>query len=186
MVIKKTNGARNEKVKSRPKKKLTKKQLRFIQEYPIDFNGTQAAIKAGYSKNRADQTAYRLLRKVEIQEAIQKRIKKISDKLDLTQERIIQEYARIAFFDIRKLYDENGGLKKITDLDDDTAAAVASISITEIGDDEDVVSFLKKIRTIDKKGALDSAARILNLFEKDNNRNLNLTFEDFVDELNED
>lgn len=51
---------------------LTDKQKRFCDEYLIDLNATQAAIRAGYSPKTAEQTASRLLRNVKVQEYIAK------------------------------------------------------------------------------------------------------------------
>lgn len=62
--------------------KLTAKQDRFCDEYLIDCNGTQAAIRAGYSERTANRIASQLLAKREIQEAISERQKRLSENLD--------------------------------------------------------------------------------------------------------
>lgn len=76
---------------------LTDKQKRFCEEYLIDLNATQAAIRAGYSSKTAEQTASRLLRNVKVQEYIAKRQKELSRSTHITQERVIKELALIAF-----------------------------------------------------------------------------------------
>lgn len=76
---------------------LTPKQQRFCDEYLIDLNATQAAIRAGYSPKTAEQTASRLLRNVKVQEYIAKRQKELSRSTEVTQERVIRELALIAF-----------------------------------------------------------------------------------------
>lgn len=76
---------------------LTPKQKRFCEEYLIDLNATQAAIRAGYSPKTAEQTASRLLRNVKVQEYIAKRQKELSRSTHITQERVIKELALIAF-----------------------------------------------------------------------------------------
>lgn len=76
---------------------LTDKQKRFCEEYLIDINATQAAIRAGYSPKTAEQTASRLLRNVKVQEYIAKRQKELSRSTQITQERVIKELALIAF-----------------------------------------------------------------------------------------
>lgn len=76
---------------------LTDKQRRFCEEYLIDINATQAAIRAGYSPKTAEQTASRLLRNVKVQEYIAKRQKELSRSTQITQERVIKELALIAF-----------------------------------------------------------------------------------------
>ncbi|HEX7048642.1 MAG TPA: terminase small subunit [Longimicrobiales bacterium] len=58
--------------------KLTAKQRRFIEEYCVDFNATQAAIRAGYSKRTAYAIGAENLRKPQIREAIEQRLKELS------------------------------------------------------------------------------------------------------------
>lgn len=77
--------------------KLTPKQRRFIDEYLIDLNATQAAIRAGYSEKTAYSIGLQTLKKLEIQAEIQKRRNRLQNKLEITQERVLQELAAIAF-----------------------------------------------------------------------------------------
>jgi len=79
-------------------KKLTPKQQRFVSEYLIDSNATQAAIRAGYSEKTAQQTGSRLLLNVVIQAAIKAGQKKIAKRNDLTVDDLVRELeeARIA------------------------------------------------------------------------------------------
>lgn len=65
-------------------KKLTPKQQRFVQEYLIDLNATQAAIRAGYSKKTAEQIGYENLRKPEIAAAIEAKRLKVAEKAELS------------------------------------------------------------------------------------------------------
>lgn len=140
---------------------LTDKQLRFAEEYLIDLNATQAAIRAGYSKKTANEQGARLLAKVSITEYLTERKQQVNDKLQITYERTMQEYARLAFFDIRKIYDDNGALKEVKDLDDDTAAALAGIESVELNGPEGIsLGTNKKVKTYDKKGALDSICKV--------------------------
>lgn len=152
-----------------PKRTLTNKAKRFGQEYLTDFNATQSAIRAGYSKKTAYSAGQRLLKKVEVQEYIQALNKKVSDKLEITQERIKRELAKISFFNIKNLYDEKGNLKRIIDLDDDTAAAIGGIDVDEIKFGELKIGETRKMKIIDKKGALDSLAKIESMFTENLN-----------------
>jgi len=74
---------------------LTLKQQRFVEEFLVDWNATQAAIRAGYSKKTAYSVGWENLRKPEIQEALQKRKKAISEKTGLTTEKIIERNEEI-------------------------------------------------------------------------------------------
>ena len=70
--------------------KLTGKQKRFVEEYLVDLNATQAAIRAGYSEQTAYSIGQRLLKKVEVQEAIQQAQNKRSERTQITQDEVIR------------------------------------------------------------------------------------------------
>lgn len=144
-----------------PKGVLNSKQLRFIDEYLIDFNATQAAIRAGYSKKTAGSQAFDLLKKPEIQQAIQAKQKELATKAGVTRERIIAEIARIAFSDVRKLFKETGGLKAIHELDDETAGAVAGVDV--IVSSGEFPETTKKIKLWDKNSALEKLLKHLGM-----------------------
>jgi phage terminase small subunit len=151
---------------------LKEKQRRFCEEYLKDLNGTQAAIRAGYSPKTANEQSSRLLANVNIQSYIQSRQKQLQEATGITQERVLQEYARIAFCDIRGFYNEDGSLKPITDLTEEQAAALAGVDVDEIwegyGEEREQTGITKKIKRWDKVKALDSLGRHLGMFGKDN------------------
>jgi len=76
---------------------MTKKQKRFVEEYLIDLNATQAAIRAGYSPNSARQIADKNMSKHDIQAAIDKAMAERSKRTGANQDRVVQELAKIAF-----------------------------------------------------------------------------------------
>jgi phage terminase small subunit len=149
---------------------LTDKQIRFCEEYLIDLNATQAAIRAGYSEKTAGQIGEQNLKKLEIQSHIQKRQKELQAKTGITQERVLKELAAIAFSDVRKFYDEDGRLKQITELDDDVAAAMSGMDIEELTVDGNLIGTVKKIKRWDKTKSLEMLAKHLGMFEKDNDQ----------------
>lgn len=144
--------------------KLTPKQEQFCQEYLIDLNGTQAAIRAGYSPKTAKEQASYLLTNINIKNRVAELKAVRQSRVEITQDRVLQEYARLAFHDPRKFFDESGNLKNVTELDDDTAAALAGMDVSAEKSEDGQVSFTKKIKIADKKGALDSVARHLGMF----------------------
>lgn len=77
--------------------KLTEKQKRFCEEYLVDLNATQAAIRAGYKKERASEQAHQLLQKTTVSAFIAELREKQSERTGLTADRVIQEIAAIAF-----------------------------------------------------------------------------------------
>ena len=78
-------------------KGLTAKQQRFCDEYLIDLNATQAAIRAGYSEKRASEQAYQLLQKTTVQKYIEKRKTARMERTEITQDMVLKELANIAF-----------------------------------------------------------------------------------------
>ena len=147
---------------------MNKKQKAFTIEYVIDYNATQAAIRAGYSERSAYSQAYDLLRKPEIMEAIKKLEDEAAARAAVTKDMVLKELARVAFVDPRKLFDEDGRPKDITNLDKDTAAALASVEIFEEfdynGESRELVGYTKKYKWADKLRALEMLGKHLGMF----------------------
>lgn len=85
--------------------KLTDKQQCFVDEYLIDLNATQAAIRAGYSAKTADQQGSRMLANVKVKQAIAERMAERSRRTGVNQDRVVIELAKIAFVNISDLVD---------------------------------------------------------------------------------
>ena len=94
---------------------LTPKQKAFVQEYLIDLNATQAAIRAGYSKKTAYRTGADNLRKHQIQKAIKKAMDARSERTQIDADWLLTRLADEADADIADLYNENGGLKPVNE-----------------------------------------------------------------------
>lgn len=154
-------------------KALNPKQERFVAEYLVDLNATQAAIRAGYSPKTAGVQAFDLLKKPEIAAAIERQRNQHAKNTGLTVERVLQEAMRLAFFDIRKLTDAEGNPIPINQLDDDTAAAIQGLELaTERSRDEDgSVTVVRKYKIADKNAAVERLFKHLGLFQKDNDQN---------------
>lgn len=150
-------------------RKLTPKQLRFVQEYLKDLNATQAAIRAGYSRRTADQLGHQLLKKPSVAAAVSERAGKVLEKAEVTVERIVQEAAAIAFHDARKLFHTDGRLKAPHELDDETAAAIAGIEVEQLfegrGEDRAMVGTLHKVKRWEKTKALELLAKYRKMFD---------------------
>lgn len=100
--------------------KLTEKQRRFIEEYLIDLNATQAAIRAGYSVKTANEQGSQNLAKLSIQQAIAEKMAERSKRTGVNQDRIVLELAKLAFVKITDIVDSHGEIKD-TATDDDLA-----------------------------------------------------------------
>ncbi len=143
---------------------LNDKQKRFVDEYLKDLNATQAAIRAGYSAKTAYAIAEKLLRKAEIQQAVQDAKKARSKRTEITQDRVLQELARLAFFDPRKIFHGDGSPTAVHELDDDTAAAVSGLDVVNIGNSDVGIGQVLKYKVADKGAALTNAMRHLGMF----------------------
>lgn len=155
---------------------LTPAHQRFVDEYIVHFNATKAWLAVpgvSSSEAAARSTASTLLTKPNIQRAIQERIAASGErsKLEVTKDRILQEIARLAFFDIRKLYREDGTMKNPDELDDDTAAALSEFTIHEMfegyGDERELVGFAKKAKPYDKGKHLEMLMKHLGLLKEE-------------------
>ena len=141
------------------RKRLSRKRRRFVEEYVVDWNGTQAAIRAGYSAKTAAAQANRLLRKVEILEELDRRVKRIADGAEVRAARILRELARVAFADLRDIVEwgpDGVTLRPSDDLTPDQAAAVSEVSQGADGH--------KRIKSADKLRALELLGKRLGLF----------------------
>lgn len=141
----------------------------FIEAYLTNGgNATQAAITAGFTVRSAAARGSELVKDREVSQEISKRAEAVAAKCELTTERTLLEIARLAYSDPRRFYNPDGSLKAIHDLDDDTAATIASVEVDEIGVDGVVVGHTKKVKQWDKNAALEKAMKFHGLYEKDN------------------
>lgn len=146
---------------------MTPKQAIFIAEYLIDGNGTRAASAAGFAPESAHVTAARLLKIPKIAAAIAERQERRQEKLKISAERVLEELAKLAFYDPRDLFDERGFLKPITEMDDITRAAIAALDTEtrELGGEGPLQrTLVKKIKLADKGLNLERLGRYLKLF----------------------
>ncbi|WP_424924373.1 terminase small subunit [Alloalcanivorax xenomutans] len=95
------------------KPKLTDKQARFVEEYLIDLNATQAAIRAGYSEKTARQTGNENLTKPDVAAAIAEAKAKRSERTNVDADWLLKRLASEAEADLADLYYEDGGLKPV-------------------------------------------------------------------------
>ncbi len=148
---------------------LTANQKIFTDEYLIDLNATRA-YRVAYPKCKKDETAAaagaRLLRNVKVAEYISERMKAREQRTEITQDRVLKELEKLAFFDPRKLFHENGTPKDITELDDSTAACITGLDVAELhNSDGEFVGYIKKYKLTDKKGSLELAGRHLGMWK---------------------
>jgi len=155
------------KAKRKPKKKAGNLRLIFVDEFMIDRNGTEAAKRAGYSPHSAGVTACKLLKDPKILEEINKRSAERSQRLCITADRVMQEYEAIALLDPIDLFRPDGSMKPLAEIPEAARRAIGGLELRELADIETpngpLSVTLRKVKLIDKKGALDSIAKILGM-----------------------
>jgi phage terminase small subunit len=162
---------------------LTPKQARFIQEYLIDLNATQAALRAGYSPDTAFQIGAENLKKPKIADALEAAMAERAARTGINADRVLRELAKIGFSDLRRAVKWHGNVVNSADypeggdtlvvktiinnrvelidsdlLDDDTAASISSISQNQAGG--------VTIKLHDKRAALVDIGKHLGLFRE--------------------
>lgn len=138
---------------------MTKKQKRFVEEYLIDLNATQAAIRAGYSPDTAGSIGGENLKKPEISSAIAKAMAERSKRTGINQDRVLQELARIGFAKITDIIDPKTAEIK-ADASEDDLACIQSVKIkpNEFGTE-------REVKLYDKKSALVDLGKHLGMFK---------------------
>jgi len=144
---------------------MTPKQKLFVEEYLVDLNATQAAIRAGYSPKWANKQAHTLIDKNrQIAKAIQEALAEREKRTEITSDMVLRELARIAFSDTRNLYREDGSMKLPHELDDDTAASLAGVDTFEETSEGMVIGYTRKVKRWDKAKALELLGKHLGMF----------------------
>jgi phage terminase small subunit len=147
---------------------LPPRQQRFVDEYLIDLNATQAAIRAGYSARRASEIGYQLLQKTPVAEAVAHAEAERSARIGLTQDRVLEEMAALAFAklgDFARWDSDTFELIDSAEIDSRAVVSVTQKTTTMTSDNGDLV--IKRERGIklhDKVAALVKVGQHIGLF----------------------
>ena len=139
---------------------MTKKQKRFIEEYLVDLNATQAAIRAGYSPDTAKSIGNENLTKPDIRAHIDKAMAERSKRTGINADRVVQELAKIALVNAIDVIDpttatiQDGALPEYT-------AAIQSVKVKTFGED----GLEREIKMADKIKALELLGKHLGMFK---------------------
>ena len=162
---------------------LTAKQQRFVEEYLTDLNATQAAIRAGYSVKNAAKIASQLLDKTRVKNAIDKAIAERSRRTGITQDRVLQELAKIAFVNATDVINMDEATIR-GDANREDTAAIASVKVKTIpGEEGDIVE--REVKMCDKLKALELIGKHLGMFTDKVNVNAEMMVK-IVDDINGD
>ena len=141
--------------------KLTEKQQRFVDEYLIDLNATQAAIRAGYSVKTANEQGSQNLAKLSIQTAIAEKMAARSRRTGVNQDRVVLELAKVAFVKMTDVVDSNGRIRE--DASDDDLSCIESIKYKE-SDNEFGGSVEREVKIGSKLKALELLGKHLGMW----------------------
>ena len=147
---------------------LTRRERRFVAEYLIDLNGAEAIKRIGFKGASPRRKAYHWRQRPWVAAAITRALEQREARTRITQDRVLEELGRVAFSDVRKLFDANGNLRPITELSRKEAASLASIEVEELfqgrGEAREKVGRLHKVKRADKVRALELLGKHLKMF----------------------
>lgn len=139
---------------------MTKKQKRFVEEYLIDLNATQAAIRAGYSPDTANEQGSRLLANVSVSNEINRAMAERSKRTGVNADRVVRELAKIAFVNAADVINAKDATLR-NDASEDDTAAIQSVKVKTFGDD----GLEREIKMADKLKALELLGKHLGMFK---------------------
>ena len=155
--------------------RLTAKQQAFCQEVLVARTASEAYRRVYNAGGMKPASVHRRVTELLDNGKVAARIAELqaetAEKLLVSDESALREFARVGFSDIRKLFTADGRLKPLAELDDDTAAAIKSFKVVSRrapGSDAAEVEHVIEVRLWPKTQALDSLSKHLGLFERDN------------------
>ena len=151
---------------------LTDRQRRFVEEYLVDLNARQAAVRAGYTARGARTTGPRLLKDPEIAAAVAEAQAERGRRTGITADRVLQELALLGFanmLDYMTVQPDGTAYVDLAALDRPQAAAIQEVVVDEYKEGRGAVARdVKRVRVklADKRGALDLLGKHLGLFKE--------------------
>lgn len=145
---------------------LTERARLFVFEYPKDLHGIKAAVRSGYSEVNARNQSLLLLKNPAVVKAIDIALNSRLQAVNVSADRIVAEYAKIAFLNPKSFYDADGNPLDVVEIPDDAAAAIAGIEIESrferdgSADDKTTEVRTKKLHIASKLGALNALAKM--------------------------
>ena len=126
---------------------LTPKQQRFVEEYLIDLNATQAAIRSGYSEKTAKSIGQENLTKPDIQKAIEEAQNKRQEQTQIDAAYVLKRLVEIDQMDVLDIMDDDGNVKPLRDWPKIWRQYISNIETISMDDGD---GWLKKIKWPDK------------------------------------
>jgi phage terminase small subunit len=150
---------------------LYPREALFVDQYLIDMSGTDAVLRAGYkcsTRKSASVRAARLMSDPDVVAAIERRKAARAQRVEVAADDVLRELKRLAFSDVRQLFDEAGKLKPMKDWPNEVAAAIGGIEVVKrnVDSGDGVIDDVIKVKVWDKPKALEMLAKHLQLFEE--------------------
>jgi len=158
---------------------LTVNEKIFANEWLIDRNGTRA-YKVAYPRVKSDPTAgvlaCSMLKKPKVAAYIDKKLKKMAEKAELSQMWVLERYKRLVDYDLSDFFDDDGNLKPLSEIPQKALYAVtgfknvktSTVNKRANGGVKEIHTLLQDLKLTDKKTALDSIGKHLGMFAEDN------------------
>jgi phage terminase small subunit len=147
----------------------TTRQKLFVFEYLRDRNATQAAIRAGYSPKTAGSQGHDLLKLPEIRVAVDRSLERLTEKTELSLERVVHQLHRILLADPADAFTEAGALKPIHEIPEDLRRAISGLDSEElwekVDDQAEQIGTVKKLKFWSKTDASQQLLRVLGAFK---------------------
>lgn len=147
-----------------PADTLTPRQRRFVEEYLLDLNATQAAIRAGYSERTANEQGARLLANVSVRQAIQEGQKERSERTHVQADAVLRDLATLCHSRVTDyVIDDEGNVTLSADAPPDAMRAVSSVKRRTLRRGKDLVEVVTELRLWSKPDAIRLALQHLGM-----------------------
>lgn len=150
--------------------KESAKAAKFVAEYLVDLNATQAAIRAGYAPGSAAVTGCKLLRTAKVKSAVAAAMAERQRRTAITQDAVLEELWRVAKSDLAKAFDKDGCLLPIHEMPEEARAALAGLETEELfegkGEERVQTGQSRKVKHWDKVKALELVGKHLGMFKE--------------------
>lgn len=143
---------------------LTPRQSRFVAEYLVDLNATEAAKRAGYSAKTAHSAGPRLLENVEVKREVDAALARRSTRVEVRQDDVVRELLRIGFVDIAGAFDAQNRLLPLHEMSAEVRRAIVGVEVTATGSEE-APRFVTKVKFSDKLRGLELLGKHVGMFK---------------------
>jgi phage terminase small subunit len=147
--------------------RLTTQRNKFVSEYLQSYDGTAAAIKAGYSPKSASRIANHLIHNGPVAQKIKEEEEKAIAAAGINRRDALLRLAKMVYWDSRSLYQDDGSIKPPSEWDDATAAVIAGVEVMEFyggeGKTKTAIGQNKKVKVVDPLRSLEILLRVLGL-----------------------